>query len=131
MLKTIVTLLALCSVCVSAVQQTDEETKLYQDGKSSVSTSEKFFFGTLSTQSHTIVSYTTSTVFFSCLVAFSTPAADSTAPCMGKRRRRRRRVYVDNGEVESAKGYDKEWTKSFNLSECEFVIWRNRGSSSE
>ena len=104
MLKTIVTLLALCWVCASAVQQTDEETKLYEYGKSSVSTPEKFFFGTLSTQSHTIVSYTTSTVFFSCLVAFSTPEEDSTAPCMGKRRRRRRRTDVDNGEFISTKG---------------------------
>ena len=104
MLKTIVTVLALCWVCASAVQQTDEETKLYQDGKSSVSKSEKFFFGTLSTQSHTIVIYTTSTVFFSCLDGFSTAAADSTVPCTRKGRRRRRRAYVDNTGVESAKG---------------------------
>ena len=102
MLKTIVILLALCWVCASAVQQTDEETKLYEDGKNSVSKSEKFFFGTLSTQSHTIVSYTTSTVFFSCLAAFSTTES-TTAACNGKRRRKRR-TYVNDGQVESSKG---------------------------
>ena len=97
--------LVLCWACVAAVQNETEDSELTEDNVSSNSKSEKLFFGTLSTQSHTIVSYTTSTVFFSCLQGFSTAAGPSTSPCMGKRRRKKRRSQFETTEMESKSRY--------------------------
>ena len=54
----------------------------------------KLFFKAVSTQSHTLVSFTTSTVFFSCFNGLSTDGAATpiATPCPGKRRKRRRSI---------------------------------------
>jgi len=48
----------------------------------------KLFFGAQSAYSHTFISYTTSTIYFSCLQGVSADKG-KTAACLGKRRRKR------------------------------------------
>jgi len=50
----------------------------------------KFFLGQLSTLSHTIVSFTTSTQFYSCLIDYATTMGGDPTICPGKKRRKRR-----------------------------------------
>lgn len=49
---------------------------------------ERFFFGVYNTLSHTLVSFTTSTVYASCFQGFSTMGAGLRDTCKGKRPKR-------------------------------------------
>ena len=81
-------------------QNEARQSKVEQTGISPGEKSGKLFFGSVSTQSHTLVRFTTSTLFFSCLGGLASvvapglgagaPDVTTTASCNGKRRRKRR-----------------------------------------
>ena len=114
---------------VSASSQSDQNKSEESENESAQSfvnkKSQKILFGTLNTQSHTIVSFTTSTVFFSCLVTFTTVDGGATPICSGKKRRRRRRVTLGLEGVSDSEMWDY---KCINSSIAEIsgleVIWQ-------
>ena len=99
---------------MSASSQLDQnesrQSKFEQNKSSPAGKSGKFFFGSVSTQSHTVVRFTTSTLYFSCLGGFTsvevdtdidgTPDVTTTGPCNGKRRRKRRTKIKFPGQLD-------------------------------
>ena len=84
-------------------QNESRQSKVEETGSSPGEKSGKFFFGSVRTQSRTVVRFTTSTLFFSCLQGFATggPAnEETTTPCSGKRRRKRRSKIGFLGHIE-------------------------------
>ena len=95
-------------------QNESRQSKVEETGSSPGEKSGKFFFGSVSTQSHTVVRFTTSTLFFSCLGGFTSIAVDTDddgnpditttgPPCNGKRRRKRHTKIKFPGQLEGGR----------------------------
>ena len=72
-----------------------KETPSKDDATNKLSNSnyrEKLFFKSVSTQSHTIVSFSTSTLFFSCFNGVSTAVGGAVTTCPGRKKKRRRSI---------------------------------------